>query len=178
MVTQQGSFHLRPARLDEVPRLRQIEEEASTRFLGLGLIVDESLDTYVPPDDVKRWIGLGQVWVGCLASGLVVGMVMASERDGVGYIEEIDVLPQHGRRGLGGLLLARAAAWAQAQRYAAVTLSTFWDIPWNGPFYRKHAFRDLTPDEWTPALRAIRNREIEQGLKVDVRVFMRRELAY
>lgn len=176
MERQRTPFHLRLARLDEVPRLREIEEEASTRFLGLGLIVDESLDTCVPPDDVKRWIGLGQVWAGCLESGLVVGMVMASERDGVAYIEEMDVLTQHGRRGLGGLLLARAGAWAQAQGHAAVTLSTFRDVPWNGPFYRKHGFRDLKPDEWTPDMSAIRGREMEQGLQVDVRVFMRRDL--
>jgi 4-diphosphocytidyl-2-C-methyl-D-erythritol kinase len=176
MEQETSAFQIRPARLDEAYRLREIEDQASVRFLGLGLIVDESLDTLFPQDDVKRLIGMGQAWVGCLGNGPAVGMVMASERDGVGYIEEIDVLPEHGRRGLGGRLLARAGAWAQAQGYVAVTLSTFRDVPWNGPFYRKHGFRDLRPEEWTPGMRTIRNRETEWGLKVDVRVFMRREL--
>jgi 4-diphosphocytidyl-2-C-methyl-D-erythritol kinase len=157
-------------------RLRKIEDEASSRFLGLGLIVDESLDTLLPHDDVKRFIGLGQAWVACLEDGLAVGMVIASEREGIAYIEEIDVLPRHGRRGLGGLLLEHAVAWAQDHGCVAVTLATFRDVPWNGPFYRKHGFRDLRPEEWTPGMQSIRNREIEQGLKIEARVFMRREL--
>jgi hypothetical protein len=56
-----------------------------------------------------------------------------------------------------------------------VTLSTFRDVPWNGPFYRKHGFRDLQPSEWTPSLRAIRKHEAEHGLRVDARVFMRHD---
>jgi 4-diphosphocytidyl-2-C-methyl-D-erythritol kinase len=41
------------------------------------------------------------------------------------HVEEMDVLPAHGRRGLGSRLLAWVCAWARAQGYAAVTLSTF-----------------------------------------------------
>ena len=88
----------------------------------------------------------------------------------------MDVLPAHGRRGLGARLLACVCAWAQAQGNAAVTLSTFRDVPWNGPFYRKHSFRDLQPAEWTPGMRAIREQEVQHGLRVEARVFMRREL--
>jgi 4-diphosphocytidyl-2-C-methyl-D-erythritol kinase len=119
---------------------------------------------------------MGQVWVACPEDDLPVGMVIASVREGEGYVEEMDVLPAHGRRGLGGRLLERACAWAQAQGHAAITLSTFRDVPWNGPFYRKHGFRDLQPAAWTPGLRAIREREARHGLAVDVRVFMRRDL--
>ena len=117
-----------------------------------------------------------QVWVGCPLDGLPVGMVIASVREGAVYIEEMDVLPAHGRRGLGARLLACVCAWAQAQGNAAVTLSTFRDVPWNGPFYRKHSFRDLQPAEWTPGMRAIREQEVQHGLRVEARVFMRREL--
>jgi hypothetical protein len=55
-------------------------------------------------------------------------------------------------------------------------LSTFRDVPWNGPFYRKHGFRDLQPAEWTPGMRAIREKEAQHGLRVEARVFMRRDL--
>jgi len=56
-----------------------------------------------------------------------------------------------------------------------VTLSTFRDVPWNGPFYRKHGFKDLKPSEWTPGMKEIRENEARHGLLVDARVFMRRE---
>jgi GNAT superfamily N-acetyltransferase len=177
MDQQAPSYRIRLARPDEVARLREIEDAAGTIFSGLGLI-DEALDVSFPMGQLARLVGMGQVWVACLEAGLAVGMVIASVREGAAYIEEIDVLPAHGRRGLGGRLLAWVCAWAQAQGHAAVTLSTFRDdVPWNGPFYRKHGFRELQPAEWTPGMRAIREQEAQHGLRVQARVFMRRELA-
>ncbi|BDG05235.1 GNAT family N-acetyltransferase [Anaeromyxobacter oryzae] len=169
------AYRIRPARPEDVPRLRAIEDEAGAMFSGLGLI-DEALDVSFPLEDLARLVGMGQVWVACLEDDVAVGMVIASVREGAVYVEEMDVLPGHGRRGLGAHLLDRVCAWAQAEGHAAVTLSTFRDVPWNGPFYRKHGFRDLQPSEWTPGMRAIREREAQHGLRVAARVFMRREL--
>jgi len=169
------SYRIRLARPDEVSRLREIEDEAGAMFSGLWLI-DEALDVSFPLDDLAGLIGLGQVWVGVTEDDIPVGMVIASVQEGAVYVEEMDVLPGHGRRGLGTRLLARVCAWAQAQGHPAVTLSTFRDVPWNGPFYRKHGFRDLPPGEWTPGMRAIRAREARHGLCVDAWVFMRRDL--
>jgi GNAT superfamily N-acetyltransferase len=174
MDQQTNSYRVRLARKDEVPRLRQIEDEAGTIFSGLGLI-DEALDVSFPLEELTRLVGMGQVWVACLEDGLPVGMVIASVREGAVCIEEMDVLPEHGRRGLGTRLLACVCAWAQAQS-RAVTLSTFRDVPWNGPFYRRHGFKDLQPTDWTPGMRAVREREARHGLRVEARVFMRREL--
>jgi GNAT superfamily N-acetyltransferase len=169
------THRIRLARPDEVLRLRAIEDEAGTLFTGLGL-VDEALDVSFPLDDLVRLIDAGQVWVGCLEDGLPVGMVIASVRDGAVYVEEMDVLPQHGRHGLGARLLAHVCEWARAQGHAALTLSTFRDVPWNEPFYSKHGFTALEPEEWTPGMRAIREKEAAHGLRVEARVFMRREL--
>jgi hypothetical protein len=74
-----------------------------------------------------------------------------------------------------GQISARFAspAWAHAQGHPAVTLSTFRDMPWNRPFYRKHGFRDVPTAEWTPGVRAIRQKEAQHGLRVEARVFMR-----
>jgi GNAT superfamily N-acetyltransferase len=168
-------YRIRLARPGEVSRLRAIEDEADAIFSGLGLI-DEALDVSFPLDHLVRLVAMGQVWVACDADDLPVGVVIASVREGGGYVEELDVLPAHGRRGLGTRLLTRICAWAKAQGFAAVTLSTFRDVPWNGPFYRKHGFRDLEPEEWTAGMRAIREQEARHGLAVEARVFMRREL--
>ena len=144
-------------------------------FSGLGLI-EEALDVSFPPEDLRMLIGLRQVWVACETDDVPVGMVIASVREGSAHIEEMDVLPAHGRRGLGTLLLDRVCVWAQAQGHSAVTLSTFRDVPWNGPFYSKNGFRALPPSEWTSTMRAIREKEAQHGLRVEARVFMRREL--
>jgi 4-diphosphocytidyl-2-C-methyl-D-erythritol kinase len=174
MRTQIDDYRIRLARAGEVARIREIEDEAGTLFWGLRLI-DEALDPSFPLDAIGCLIDRGQVWVGCREDDLPVGMVIASVREGAAYVEELDVVPAHGRRGLGSRLLARVCEWAQVQGHATVTLSTFRDVPWNGPFYRKHGFRDLSPAEWTPDMLAIREREAQHGLRIEARVFMRRD---
>lgn len=168
-------YRMRLARADELLRLRAIEDEAGTLFDGLG-VFEASLDASFPLDALAKLIDLRQVWVACLDDDFPVGMVIASARDGVAYVEELDVVPAHGRRGLGTRLLEEVYAWAEARGYAAVTLSTFRDLAWNAPFYRKRGFRDLEPAEWSPGMKAISEDESKRGLRVDLRVFMRREL--
>lgn len=174
MSQQMDPYHIRLARTDEILRLHDIENAAGEMFSGLGLI-DEALDDSFPLGKLARLIQMGQVWTACMEDDLPVGMVIASIRDGAVYVEEMDVLPEHGRRGIGGRLLETVCAWAKEQRDTAVTLSTFRDVPWNGPFYRKHGFADLSPDEWTPWMHTLREKERQLGLRVDERVFMRRE---
>jgi GNAT superfamily N-acetyltransferase len=171
-----GGYSIRLARADEATRIREIEDTAGELFSGLGL-VDESSDESFPLDKLLRLIEMQQVWVACEASGWPVGMVIASVMDGTVYVEEMDVIPSHGQRGIGCRLLATVCDWAEANGYPAVTLSTFRDVPWNGPFYRRQGFRDLSREEWTPGMPAIREKEIRHGLRVESRVFMRRDLA-
>src|SRR4051812_18089185 len=142
-------YRLRSARPDERDRIQEIEDLAGTRFAGLGLI-NESLDVGFPTAELDRLIRAGQVWVACDAADRAIGMVIASVREDAVYVEEMDVLAEHGRRGLGGRLLETVCTWAAGQGYAAVTLSTFRDVPWNGPFYRRHGFADLPTAAWTP----------------------------
>ena len=91
-------FRIRLARRDELARLKHIEDEAGALFEGLGLI-DDRLDGSFPQDVLVRLIDLEQVWVVCLDDDAPVGFVIVSVREGAAYIEEIDVLPTHGRRG-------------------------------------------------------------------------------
>jgi GNAT superfamily N-acetyltransferase/catechol 2,3-dioxygenase-like lactoylglutathione lyase family enzyme len=175
MDQQAAQYRIRLARPDELPRLREIEDRAGAMFSGLGLI-EEARDVSFPPEDLMTLVRLRQVWVGCDTQDVPVGMVIASVRDGAAYVEELDVLPAHGRRGLGTLLLDQVCVWAEAQGHPAVTLSTFRDVPWNGPFYSKNGFRALQPSEWTSGMRAIRENETQHGLRAEARVFVRREL--
>lgn len=169
-------FYIRPAREDEIDRIREIEDKANEMFAGLQLI-DESLDEGVPLESLKESIEKNRTWVACIGADMPIGMVIVSEMDGSVYIEEMDVLPAFARRGVGSMLLGYACEWAKQNCFSAVTLSTFRDVPWNAPFYRRHGFRDLKPDEWSRGMLLIREKEIDHGLRVEERVFMRRDLA-
>ena len=93
---------------------------------------------------------------------------------GSAHLEEIDVHPDHGRRGLGTSLVNAVCGWAGKEGYAAVTLSTFRDVPWNMPFYARLGFEEIAPADRTPALRAVVAAETRKGLSPDRRVTMRR----
>ena len=174
---EQGTinYKIRLVRSVEVGFFREIEDAAAVLFSGLD-IVDEAKWVSFSLDEVYWLATLGQVWAACLDDDQPIGMIIASVRDGEVYVEELHVVPEHGRRGLGGRLLERVCEWAEEQGYPGVTLSTFRDVPWNGPFYRKHAFRDLKAKEWTQGMQAIRERETVHGLRPEERVFMRRDL--
>ncbi|WP_158307279.1 hypothetical protein [Kribbella flavida] len=47
-------------------------------------------------------------------------------------------------------------------------------MPWNGPYYARLGFRDLSEQEFTPGLLAIRAGETKLGLDPAARVFLRR----
>jgi GNAT superfamily N-acetyltransferase len=152
------SYHLRRARADEAERIQEIERRAARRFAGLGLI-DHVLDDVTPAEDLREEIGEGRVWVVCTPDDLAVGYAGAELRGGLAYLEEMDVLPEHGRRGLGRRLVEAVCDWARDRGYAVVTLTTFRDVPWNGPFYEKLGFRPVPPEAWTPEMAAIRRQE-------------------
>src|SRR5439155_22875093 len=120
-----SAYQIRLARPSEVLLMRKIEDKASERFLGLGLIEDENTDSSFPLEDLARLVTKDQVWVVCEEGDTPVGMIIVSEIDGIGYVEELDVLPDHGKQGLGSRLLERACSWASEQGFAAIALSTF-----------------------------------------------------
>ena len=53
-----------------------------------------------------------------------------------------------------------------------VTLTTFRDVPWNAPFYRRLGFEVLDPEDLTPGLAAAFADEARRGLPVELRVVM------
>ena len=57
-----------------------------------------------------------------------------------------------------------------------MTLTTFRDVPWNGPYYERCGFRVVEPGELGPGLRRIRAAEVARGLDAEPRVAMRQDL--
>jgi hypothetical protein len=57
-----------------------------------------------------------------------------------------------------------------------VTLTTFADVPWNAPYYRRLGFADVPPGAQGPGLRRLRAHEAEVGLDRWPRVAMARPL--
>jgi GNAT superfamily N-acetyltransferase len=163
-----------------IPTLQDIERAGEARFEGLGLFKENGplpLEVY---DDHAQAIAAGLSFCAhdAAAPGQpVVGYIVGRQQDATtAYLEQIDVLESHGQRGIGAALVAKFCGAAAAGGANTIVLSTFRDIPWNGPFYAKLGFEEIAPEALTPWMRDIENAQ-RTFLDISRRCFMRKSLA-
>ncbi len=131
----------------------------------------------MPVEQLRQAIDRGLVWVAADESREPVGFIWLDTEldDGAIGVAEIDVLPEHGRRGIGAALLEHACAWAREAGYRRIDLGTLADVPWNAPFYAQHGFVEV--DKNDPAFAHPRQRDRDNGFPDHLRVFMSRTLS-
>lgn len=171
------TYTIRLACAEDLPLLPDIERAAGLRFRDVDLPAVAAMEP-TTLETLQRYYAAGRLWVAIASNsdGQPVGFALAQVVDGLAHLQELAVHPAHGGRGLGTRLIATVCQWAQAHGFAAITLSTFHDVPWNAPFYARRGFRILDVAELSPGLHAKRQREAQAGLPIDRRVCMRREL--
>jgi GNAT superfamily N-acetyltransferase len=151
----------------ELERLREVEVSAGRCFADVGM---PEIAADAPPGlaELRRYLAAGRLLV---VGEPVMGYVIWDLVDGAAHVEQVSVHADAARRGLGRALIDRV----QVVSGLAVTLTTFRDVAWNAPYYRRIGFRELSPDEVTPGLARVRAHEAEHGLDRWPRVCMRRE---
>jgi GNAT superfamily N-acetyltransferase len=127
---------IREARQEDLPRLREIERRAGELFRGLGMdaVADDEPPTI---DDLLPYVRDERAWVATNDRDVPVAYLLLDVVDQKGHIEQGD--PSHSRRGIGRLLIERAAAWAGEHGLKSLTLTTFAEVPWNAPTTRHWA---------------------------------------
>ena len=171
------AYAIRPVRHAELPKLQSIEAAAAQLFRHTpqSWIAD---DEGMALATLDHWFVLGKIWVAVDEQDEPVGFAIARAVDGTAYLHELDVHPQHGRRGLGARLIDTVVTWARENDYPAVTLATCSNIPWNAPYYTRLGFRILQEDELGPGLQEVRAHELEAGWPAAERVCMIRPIVY
>lgn len=101
----------------------------------------------------------------------ILGFIVIIEVDKQAHIKELSVAYQHKQQGIGTALLKEAIKWASLH-YTHLTLTTFRDLPFNEPFYKKHGFRSFTPNQKWPQLQQIIMAEKIPALEALPRVAM------
>lgn len=159
-------YQVRSPRDGEWPLLETLEAAADRVFepIGFGPLPPPApAASYADADCV---LVVGDPPVGLARLGLV---------DGTAYLAQLSVHPDHSGQGVGSALLAAACAWAAAAGHRELALTTYAEIPWNGPFYARRGFRPIA--EPGPQMRELRLREAEMGLDaLGPRVAMSRAL--
>jgi GNAT superfamily N-acetyltransferase len=151
--------------------LQEIEAAAGLRFVNVGLPEIAAS----PPTEISRLqsaLDAEALWVADLADAGIVAFAVTETLASSLHLSELSVLSAHGRRGVGAALVRHAERRAAQLGLGQLTLSTFSDVPWNGPFYAKLGFRVLADHEITPDLAAVRAREQASGLPTKRRIFM------
>jgi GNAT superfamily N-acetyltransferase len=168
-------YKIRSARFEELALLAHIEQSAAIRFLKTpyAFLVDAKP---LSLDFVQQRFQAGQVWVVVNQQDVLIGFAVTREVDDTLYLQEIDIDPKHGQKGLGYALVDTVRSWAKLSDYSVMSLSTFRDIPWNAPFYSKLGFYILDEPELTNGFQQIRWQEHEAGLPISDRVIMQCEL--
>ncbi len=153
----------------DFPRLGRLEAAGDAQFPA-GRLPGEPGSDNVPVEELEAGLADGLLWI-AVASGRRMaedradGFGLCVRRGGHLHLRQLVVEPSLQRRGIGTSFLERVFAEAADRGCSAATLTTFADIPWNGPYYGKYGFRPMGPDELTRDLREDLEAERNAGMR-------------
>jgi GNAT superfamily N-acetyltransferase len=163
---------IRFARPGDLVNLPAIEREAAAQFQATPYPDMVNAGLASERIDLDR----DYVWILADEQDHPIGFAIAHVFNESVHLHEIDVHPRHARQGLGRRLIEAIADWARARGATALTLTTFSDVPWNGPYYAGLGFRTLDPAPLNPELQAVRRAEESAGLPMAHRICMQLDL--
>jgi GNAT superfamily N-acetyltransferase len=153
---------IRPGSAGDIPAMQDIERSAGELFRDLGMTAVAE-DEPAAVADLAQYVDDGRAWV-LVLEGALVGYLLVDVVDGTAHIEQVSVRAGDAGHGYGRRLIDTAIGWARQRGYPSVTLTTFTEVPWNGPYYRRLGFRPIPDDEITRGLHALRQHEAQHGL--------------
>lgn len=136
----------------DVLSLPTIEAAAGEAFRSIGMpeIADDPLPNV---QQLSGHASDGRLWVATV-DDQVVAYALAVERDGSAHLEQVSVHPDHAGQRIGADLVDAVASWVRDRGDERLTLTTFADVPWNAPYYRKLGFHPLPDEALGPQLAA------------------------
>ncbi|TAD78108.1 MAG: N-acetyltransferase [Sphingomonadales bacterium] len=163
-----GAWSLRLARPDDAAAMPAIESAAAAAFAG-----EPSIDPARSRSeaDFARLIRKGHSLVAHVGEAMA-GFLVAEPFRRELHIWEMDVVPAFQRRGIGAGLVRAAQIDARNTGFKALTLTTFRDLAWNGPFYARLGFDEVTALDAHLRLAGELANEVDDGLPADRRCAM------
>jgi ribosomal protein S18 acetylase RimI-like enzyme len=158
----------------QVARLREIERAAGARFRAIGM--EDIADGDVTPASIlEARAESSQLYVARDPTGAVAGFLIWSAKDGLAYIEEVSVHPDHAGHRLAARMIDELAQDVKG-RHSALTLATFRDVDWNAPYYARLGFVELPRKDIGPQHQISWKEQAKHGLDMTRRLFMIREV--
>lgn len=166
-----SDWKIRPIGEDEMALLPVIERRSDQRYIDAGFFSEDDIG----PEDftlARYQQSGGDTLVAVDGNDLPIGFVHYVRLEQGLHIEELSVVPEWGRKGIGTALIDRVKALALDVGAFAVTLSTDILVPWNTPYYEKLGFEAVSPMALGPAYLTIRAKEAARALDPRTRHMM------
>jgi GNAT superfamily N-acetyltransferase len=151
-----SAFTIRSALADELDLLRAIDDDATALYAEHGISVLLPEDHVFARAELERWrraAELGRALLAVDDQGQGVGFAVLDHVDGEPYLDQLSVRVRAMRRGIGGQLLTRAAAWARSEGAPALWLTTYDHVPFNRPYYERHGYVCVPETACVPGIR-------------------------
>ncbi len=153
-----GEWSIRLARNPDCPNLPHIERSAAQLFAEFGMY-DVADGEVTGADAWEPHCANETVWVAVDEADHPIGFLASGLQAPVLFIYELAVRREWQRRGVGRALLARADDYALGHGLVGVGLTTFCDVPWNGPFYTRQGYAVLGDADIPPSMRPVMEAE-------------------
>jgi GNAT superfamily N-acetyltransferase len=169
------SIAIRRARPSDLRRIAAVEDAGGSMFAEFfGERTVPALTARAPSGAERD--GLGFLLV-AVDDRRLVGFAHVVPHDLHAHLEQLSVLPSYHRQGIGTALVRAAMEEARWSGYDRMSLTTYRDVPWNGPFYAGLGFREVEEGRLERFQRDLRDRERALGLdEPGTRVVMERRL--
>jgi GNAT superfamily N-acetyltransferase len=154
--------NIRPCRDDERPAILAIVNAAAEAYRGV-IPADRWHEPYMAPDELAEEIATGVAFWGYEADGELVGVMGIQPVRDVDLIRHAYVSPGSQRRGVGGALLERLAGSTTRRMLVGTWAAAEWAID----FYRRHGFKQVSPERKTALLKtywSLPERQIETSV--------------
>ena len=146
-----SDFSIRLARAEDAEAFHRVEEDAAALLHEEPSLAGIPVPPSTSAEDYRRTIAAGQ----CLTAAVgdeVVGFAAAGRVGRELHLHELSVARAHQRKHIGSTLLRALKIDAANSGLRAITLNTYRDIPWNGPFYARRGFVEVDDFETRPHL--------------------------
>lgn len=140
---------VRAAAESDLPNLVALEVEAGQLFHTVGM--SEIADHVPEISSLREALEDDRIWVAHEQSE-VLAYVVAEVLDGNAHVAQVSVAQRYARRAIGRRLIELVESWGSGAGRPATTLTTFRDVPWNGPYYARLGYRELPAEHIGPEL--------------------------
>lgn len=140
-------YNIRLATSEDVPVIVQIATSAVAKFGTIPELAHLAKGESFMTAKIQQSLEKGRIFLAEQHGDTPVGFLGAYQVDSALYIAEVSVSNDHNGKGIGGMLIEAVLQWARDRARAnnedeaRVSLTTYAEVPWNGPWYGKRGFK-------------------------------------